>query len=360
MTRTRRLVAVLGMSLALAGMAAPALASWAVGSSDASGSASATILFAPASPAAATVTPTNSAIDVSFSGANPSGTTYTVTRDKTTAGGAGPQVACAGLTASPCHDTGLANGITFTYAITAVLGAWTAAAATTPSATTSSIAAFQVTPASLSQVAGTSFNVTITAKLSDGTTDTGYPDGSHNLTFSGPGTSMSGQAPGFPATAPFASGVATTSITLYKAETVALAVQDGTPARNGTSSAITVSGLSRSNLYFVTSSAGTTRACPTGTLGNLGNSGSDHTVTVRVAVADAYGNLVAQSGSSRSVSIGVSGNGSVSTSPLTVNNGSAVTNGSTTLNLNTGSNKTATFTATSSALTPVTCTMSSN
>jgi hypothetical protein len=109
------------------------------------GAGSSTSLAAPTGVSAATVAPTSSAIDVTFSPAtNPTGTTYTVTRDKTKSGAAGPQVACSGLTASPCHDTGLSSGITFTYTLTAVLGTnWLRAAETTPSATTT--ASFAIT-----------------------------------------------------------------------------------------------------------------------------------------------------------------------------------------------------------------------
>jgi hypothetical protein len=106
----------------------------------------ATSLSAPTGLGAATVTPTSSAIDVSFTpAANPAGTTYTVTRDKKKDGSAGPDVACSGLTASPCHDTGLTGGTAFTYTVTAVLGNWIAAAGTHPTATTTIAPAITMT-----------------------------------------------------------------------------------------------------------------------------------------------------------------------------------------------------------------------
>jgi hypothetical protein len=132
----RRLPVVLALVTAVLDVTGSARAAWTwVGIG--TGAAGATVLAAPGSPAAAAVAPTDSAIDVSFAVASqPPGTTYTVLRDLTTTGGPGPQVACAGLTASPCHDTGLASGTTYTYTLTAVLGGWTASAATTVGAAT--------------------------------------------------------------------------------------------------------------------------------------------------------------------------------------------------------------------------------
>jgi hypothetical protein len=116
--------------------AGPALAAWQL-SGTGGGTAKASSLTAPTAPTATTVAPTSCAIDIAFApSSNPPGTSYTVVRDKTRSGGAGPQVACSGLTASPCHDTGLASSTTFTYTVSAVLGTWSTAAATTPSATT--------------------------------------------------------------------------------------------------------------------------------------------------------------------------------------------------------------------------------
>ena len=131
--RTSAVVLALPLALVVGGVAS---AAWTT-SGTGSGAGSARSLLAPTAPSAATVSPTSSAIDVSFTpAANPTGTTYTVTRDKTKAGAVGATVACSGLTASPCHDTGLAPSTTYTYTVSAVVGSWTRAAATTPTATT--------------------------------------------------------------------------------------------------------------------------------------------------------------------------------------------------------------------------------
>lgn len=78
-----------------------------------------------------------------------------------------------------------------------------------------------------SAVAGTTFNVTITATSDGTTTDTAY-NGSKTLTFSGPGNAPNGTAPAYPAAVTFSGGVATVPVTLYRAETgVTLTVSDG-------------------------------------------------------------------------------------------------------------------------------------
>ena len=145
MKTTSRTLVLAGVLLAGLAVCGPAFGAWAA-SGTASGSATATSLVAPTSPSAVAVVATSSAIDVAFTPAtNPSGTTYTVTRDKTKTGAPGPQVACSGLTASPCHDTGLAASTTYTYTVKAVLGSWSQAGATTASATTSAAVAITVT-----------------------------------------------------------------------------------------------------------------------------------------------------------------------------------------------------------------------
>lgn len=356
MRRLSAVVALTGLfALLLGGVAS---AAWnLVGTGSGSGKASS--LAAPTSPSAATVAPTSSSIDISFSPAsNPPGTTYTVTRDKTASGAAGATVACSGLTASPCHDTGLATGTTFTYTVAAVLGSWSAAAATTPSATTTGGPGPFLVSAPATATAGTAFNVTVTARFSSLATDTTYT-GSHALTFTGPGTSILNNAPSYPASANFVNGVATVSITLFKAETTSITVADATPARNGTSGSIVVSGTgTASALMWSASATGATNDCvsPKTIVGNGGQ------VVWYVAVVDAYGNATLQGASARGVTIAkVSGGGNAPTqTSLTVNaNGPAVTSASTTLKLPLGSPADTTYSATSGALS-VSCVIAKN
>ncbi len=66
------------------------------------------------------------------------------------------------------------------------------------------------------QTAGTSFAVTITAKLPSGPTDTSY-SGAKSVVFSGPANSPNGTAPTYPATVTFTNGAGTATITLFNA-----------------------------------------------------------------------------------------------------------------------------------------------
>lgn len=149
----RQVVRVVTVALLGVGMtAAPALAAW-TGNAPGSSRAKATTLAAPTGVSATAVSPTTSAIDISFVLAtNPPGTTYVVTRDKTTTGAAGPQVVsgCAALTASPCHDTGLASGTTYTYTVKAVLQSWNGTTASAGAST--SAATVQVSTLTLANV----------------------------------------------------------------------------------------------------------------------------------------------------------------------------------------------------------------
>ena len=138
------------------------------------------------------------------------------------------------------------------------------------------------TPAT--QTAGTAFSETITAVDAVGNTVTTY-SGANCLTFSGPGTSPNGNAPAYPATGTscaagsssltFASGVATTSITLYDAQTTtALAVVDA--LISGTSGNFTVNAAATTKFTLST---------PSPTAGTA--------FTETVSAADNYGNTTA-------------------------------------------------------------------
>lgn len=133
----RRLgAAVAGVAVMSVAVAAPAGAAWTT-TGTGSGTARATSLTAPTGLGTSAGSPSHSAISVSFTpGSNPAGTTYTVTRDKKKDGTAGPEIACSGLTASPCSDTGLSPSTAYNYTVQAVLGSWFAQAAGSTSRTT--------------------------------------------------------------------------------------------------------------------------------------------------------------------------------------------------------------------------------
>lgn len=120
----RRPALVVIAAAALIGIGGPALASWAAAGTG-SGQVSAGRLNAATGLGTSAGIPSHTAISVNFTpGSNPAGTTYVVTRDKKKDGTAGPEVACSGLTASPCSDTSLTAATTYTYTVKAVLSAW--------------------------------------------------------------------------------------------------------------------------------------------------------------------------------------------------------------------------------------------
>jgi hypothetical protein len=207
------------------------------------------------------------------------------------------------------------------------------------------------------QTAGTPFTVTITANLAGGGVDTSY-SGTKTITFSGPGTSVRGNAPTYPATVTFVNGVSNPlpSITLYKKETTTLTATDS--AITGTSASFTVQAAVMSRLMYATTAAGTTNACPTGSL-NVGNGGS---LVAYVAVTDAYGNVTTNGNSAVSVTISKGSGGGNAPSPgsLTVaaNASPAVTSGSTTLSIPTGTPPATTYSATAFGFTAVSCIIS--
>jgi hypothetical protein len=96
-------------------------------------------------------------------------------------------------------------------------------------------------PTPSEQEAGVAFNVTLTATDEYGNTAIGYA-GAKTLTWSGPSSSPSGQAPSYPSTATtvtFTEGVGTAStITLYDAQSTTLKVKEG--AIEGVSGSFTV------------------------------------------------------------------------------------------------------------------------
>ena len=124
------------------------------------------------------------------------------------------------------------------------------------------------------QTAGTAFNVTITAADPYGNAATGYPNGNHALTFTGPSNSPNGHVPSYPAQVNFTNGVGTANITLYDAQTTTLTASATGPNLTGTSNSFTVNGRAAS--AFSITNPGTQTA---GTQFNL-----------TITAVDAYGN----------------------------------------------------------------------
>ncbi len=92
------------------------------------------------------------------------------------------------------------------------------------------------------QTAGTAFNVTITAADQYGNAATGYANGNHTLTFTGPSSSPNGTAPLYPAQVSFTNGIGTANVTLYDAQTTTLTASATGPSLTGTSNSFAVNG----------------------------------------------------------------------------------------------------------------------
>ena len=104
--------------------------------------------------------------------------------------------------------------------------------------------------ASSPQVAGTAFNVTLTAQDTWGNTP-GTLSGAKSVSFSGPANSPNGSAPVYPATASFSAGHATVSVTLKDAQTTTLTVSDTTDGFSGVPSAGIVVGPAAASTFGV-------------------------------------------------------------------------------------------------------------
>ena len=97
------------------------------------------------------------------------------------------------------------------------------------------------------QTAGTQFALTLTAKDAYGNTTTGYT-GSKAVAFSGPANSPSGQAPSYPASVTFASGVGSANVTLYNAVSSNITASES--AVSGSTGAFTVNPLGINSFGF--------------------------------------------------------------------------------------------------------------
>jgi len=128
--------------------------------------------------------------------------------------------------------------------------------------------------ASSPQVAGTAFNVTLTAQDAWGNVP-GTLAGTKSMSFSGPANSPDGSAPVYPATASFTAGHATVSVTLKDAQTTTLTASDTTDGFGGVASAGIVVGPASASRFGVP-----TPAAPTAGVAFSGT----------ITALDAYGN----------------------------------------------------------------------
>jgi Cadherin-like domain len=138
------------------------------------------------------------------------------------------------------------------------------------------------------QVAGISFNITLTAVDANSNIDTTY-SGFKTITYSGPANSPNGTAPSYTESVTFNNGLATgiaTTLTAAETTTITAAVADGTV--NGVaSSSLTVS-FTTANAYRITDAASGT---PTAGVGDQ----------LTINLADQYGNTVTSFGGDKTL-----------------------------------------------------------
>jgi hypothetical protein len=203
------------------------------------------------------------------------------------------------------------------------------------------------------QTAGTAFNLAISAKDSFGNA----LSGAQALTFSGPASSPSEKAPSYPSSVTFTGGLGTASITLYKAgSTTSVTVTQG--SSNGSSGTFTVNAGAAARLAWssVGSSSGEEEGLClfTCTWSGLGR---NHTLSAKVSVTDASGNIVSGIGSGHTVTwTGGPSAGSLTPSSLALPSSGAATTTSSLTYTSSNSNfwSTDTFTAHSSPYTDAT------
>jgi hypothetical protein len=243
----RRHRAIVAAILAVLGLSAGAFAFWSgQGSGTASGSAGTL-----AAPVITSATPGPGTAELSWTAVTPPGTgtvSYYVSRDGGAPAGSCPTSSAPDATTS-CTDSGVSAGA-HEYTVTAVWRSWTARSAAKSVEVESAAPTHLVLEASTTTAtAGSGDSLTIIAKDASNKTVTSY-SGTKSLTFGGASaigsfqptvTDSSGTATAFgSATAiGFTNGVASVTgsnngvMRLYKAETAAITVTDGTIANGG-------------------------------------------------------------------------------------------------------------------------------
>ncbi len=217
---------------------------------------------------------------------------------------------------------GTSTALTFTAGVSTVGGSMTLYASGTPTiaatdgtvstsnangqslaVTVSAAAAAKlVITGSTTQTAGTSQTITITAQDAFGNAATSYA-GSKSLTFTGANPSPNSTAPivsgvkfGTADPITFTAGVATPSMTLYKAETATVATTDGaigTSSANGIPLSVAVSPAAPANLAFTPQPVG-------GALSGVG--GTTFGPQVVIDLSDTFGNPATNSSAAVSLS----------------------------------------------------------
>jgi hypothetical protein len=217
---------------------------------------------------------------------NASTVTLSIATGTPTSGGPGAISGCSqSETSGVVTFTGCAINTAGTgYKLTAADGTLTSATSSSFNITVGPVAKFGVS-APGSAIAGTPFNVTLTAQDAGGNTVTSYPSGAHTVAFSGPATTSPG-APGtatpptYPASVTFGTGTGTgtAAVTLTDAQTTQITASSA--GISGTSGNITVSATGASKIATVSGSGQTS---------TIGTAFANPLVAV---VTDTYGNPI--------------------------------------------------------------------
>lgn len=280
----------------------------------------------------------NSSHNLTFSGASssPSGESPTVTNNGSIAKTFGSATTIT-FESGIATVSGTGNGVMKLYksgsANLTVSDGSISSAATAVTASPAPASQLSLAAASTTPVAGAADNLTVTALDPYGNTATAYT-GSHNLIFSGAGTSPGGNVPtvvsssgsivnfGGSTAIGFSAGVAKVesskngAMKLNKAETASVTASDGTVSTpTGLAIVVSPAAAAKLALTHVTTAGSIGSSCLfTCTVTSLGNS---KTVKANVAVTDSLGNTVSALGSGHAVKVTSTG-GTISGTPLAI------------------------------------------
>jgi hypothetical protein len=296
MLRARKQLPAKTLLGVIAGALVIAACALAYFSAQGSGSASGSIGTLSA-PVISSITPGPGTAELSWTAVTPPGAgsvSYYVSRDGGAPAGTCPTSSSPGAGTS-CTDTEVSAG-THKYTVTAVWRSWTAQSASkTVEVASAAPTHFVLEASTTTPTAGAGDNLTITAEDASNKPATSY-SGTKNLTFGGASTTGSfhptvtdgsGAATNFgSATAiSFSNGVASVTgpnngvMTLYKTESTAITVTDGTIS-NGAGLSVTVSSAAAASLSLstpATQTAGTAFAETLTALDAYGNTATGYT-----------------------------------------------------------------------------------
>lgn len=167
----RRLLVALACMAAVVSVAGPAWAFFGITTSSVSPTVSAYTMTAPTSVA---VTSIGGTATLTWTApTTPSGASFTYTIARTVGTGTEGGTCAAGVSTTTCQDTAATAGQSYTWTITAHLGAWNSPTGAVTATAAGPVHNLSVSSAT-SVTAGTAFNVTVTAKDSLGDNVTGY------------------------------------------------------------------------------------------------------------------------------------------------------------------------------------------